>query len=69
MLKIEEDYWREDCVAMIGMDNDNDRVVQILPVGQADTFDYIFDNATKANAAKEELIQQWEAFFTQKDQG
>ncbi len=63
MLKIQDDYWREDCVAMIGLSADEDCVVQILPVGQVETHDYEFDDTDEAERIKEELVKQWEAFF------
>jgi hypothetical protein len=63
MLRIQDDTWREDCVAMIGMDDDDECVIQVLPVGQSETFDYAFDDSEEADRTKGELVVQWEAFF------
>ena len=63
MLKIQGDVWREDCVAMIGLIDDDDCVVQVVIVGGGDSYEYEFDTPEEAVTAKEELVKQWEAFF------
>ena len=58
MIQIFEDFWREDCIAMVGISFDDESVVQILPVGRDNPHEHTFDDGDEATAARDEIVSK-----------
>jgi len=63
MIRIHDDFWREDCVAMVGIGEDDECIVEVLPVGGDEAREYSFDGPEEAAAKRDEMVRLIEAFM------
>lgn len=62
MIVILGDVWRADCIACIGIDDEDDGdQLHVLPVGCEDTVDYEYESREELVSDFKVIVQKWEA--------
>ena len=59
MIIIQEDVWRAECIAGLGIDDENN-VIQLYPLNTIDCLEYEYESLEETVAEYKKIVTSWE---------